>query len=90
MVKRYSQKEGIDFNEVFSLIVRHTSIRVLLSIVTAQDLKLEQIDVKTVFLHRHLEESIYMEQPPGFQEPGAEGKVCLLQKSMYGLKQSLR
>ena len=48
------------------------------------------MDVKIVFLHKHLEESTYMEQPPGFREPGAEWKVCLLQKSLYGLKQSPR
>ena len=61
MAKGYSQKEGIDFSEVFSPVVRHTSIRVLLSIVAAQDLELEQMDVKTAFLHGHLEERIYME-----------------------------
>ena len=70
--------EGIDFSEVFSPVVRHTSIRVLLSIVVAQDLELEQMDVKTVFLHGHLEERIYMEQPPDFRDLGSEGKVCLL------------
>ena len=48
------------------------------------------MDIKMAFLYGHLEESIYMEQPPGFQEPGVEGKVCLLQKSLYGLKQSPR
>ena len=61
VAKEYSQKEGIDFSEVFSPIVRHTSIRVLLSIVAAQDLELEQMDVKMAFLHGHLEERIYME-----------------------------
>ena len=90
MAKGYSQKEGIDYSEVFSPVVRHTSIRLLLSIVAAQDLELEQMDVKTAFLHGHLEESIYMEQPPGFREPGSDGKVCLLKKSLYGLKQSPR
>ena len=90
MAKGYSQKEGIDFSKVFSPVVRHTSIRVLLSIVAAQDLELEQMDVKTAFLHGHLEERIYMEQPPDFRDPGSEEKVCLLQKSLYGLKQSPR
>ena len=90
MAKGYSQKEGIDFSEVFSPIVRHTSIRVLLSIVAAQDLELEQMDVKTAFLHGHLEERIYMEQPPDFRDPGSEEKICLLQKLLYGLKQSSR
>ena len=66
VAKGYFQKEGIDFNEVFSPVVRHTSIRVLLSIIAAQDLELEQMDVKMMLLHGHLEKSIYMKQPPGF------------------------
>ena len=90
VAKGYLQREGINFSKVFSPVVRHTSIRILLSIVAAQDLELEQMDVKTAFLHGQLDETIYMEQPPGFREPGSEGKVCLLQKSLYGLKQSPR
>ena len=45
------------------------SIRMLLSIAAAQDLELELMDVKMAFLHRQLDKSIYMEQPPGFKEP---------------------
>ncbi|GJX19222.1 retrovirus-related pol polyprotein from transposon TNT 1-94 [Tanacetum coccineum] len=80
--------KGIDFNEVFSHVVFHTSIRVLLSIVALQDLELEQLDVKIAFLHGHLEEEIYVEQPEGFKVPGKEDHVCRLKKSLYGLKQS--
>ena len=77
MAKGYSQKEGIDFSEVFSPVVRHTSIRVLLSIVAAQDLELEQMDVKMAFLHGYLEERIYMEQPPDFRvQDQRERIVC--------------
>nr|GEU79473.1 reverse transcriptase [Tanacetum cinerariifolium] len=46
-------------------------------------------DVKTVFLHGNIKETIYMMQPPGFEE-GTSNKVCLLKKYLYGLKQSLR
>ncbi|GJT97762.1 retrovirus-related pol polyprotein from transposon TNT 1-94 [Tanacetum coccineum] len=90
VVRGFDQREGIDFNEVFSPVVRHTSIRVLLSIVALQDLELEQLDVKTTFLHGHLEEEIYVEQPEGFKVPGKEDHVCRLKKSLYGLKQSPR
>nr|GEX07819.1 retrovirus-related Pol polyprotein from transposon TNT 1-94 [Tanacetum cinerariifolium] len=90
VVRGFDQREGIDFNEVFSPVVRHTSIRVLLSIVALQDLKLEQLDVKTTFLHGHLEEEIYVEQPEGFKVPEKEDHVCRLKKSLYGLKQSPR
>jgi len=53
-------KEGINCNKVFSHVVCHTSIRVLLVFVVLFDLELEQLDVKTVFLHGELEEEIYM------------------------------
>nr|GEW40524.1 retrovirus-related Pol polyprotein from transposon TNT 1-94 [Tanacetum cinerariifolium] len=86
----FDQREGIDFIEVFSLVVRHNSIIVLLSIVALQDLELKQIDVKTTFLHGHLEEENYVEQPEGFKVPEKEDHVCRLKKSLYGLKQSLQ
>jgi hypothetical protein len=61
--KSYSQVEGIDFGDIFSPIAKLTSIRFLLSIVVAFDLEVEQMDVKTTFLHGDLEEEIYMKQP---------------------------
>lgn len=76
----YSQKEGVDYNEVFSPVVKHSSIRVLLAMVAAFDLELEQMDVKIAFLHGELEEQIYMHQPEGFAVPGKEDRVCLLRK----------
>nr|GEW23800.1 retrotransposon protein, putative, Ty1-copia subclass [Tanacetum cinerariifolium] len=77
----------IDYNEVFSLVVRHTSIRVILALTAYKDYELKQLDVKTAFLHRNLEEVIYMKQPSGYEQGN---KVCLLKKSHYGLKQSPR
>ncbi|KAJ4704584.1 Retrovirus-related Pol polyprotein from transposon TNT 1-94 [Melia azedarach] len=90
VARGFTQREGVDYNEIFSPVVRHTSIRVLLAIVAHQDLELKQLDVKTVFLHGELEEEIYMTQPDGFQVPGKEDYVCKLKKSLYGLKQSPR
>ena len=55
---------------------------------TLNNLHLEQLDVKTAFLHRELEEEIYMLQPEGFAETGKENLVCRLNKSLYGLKQA--
>ena len=54
--KSYSQVEGIDFGEIFFLVSKLTSIRFLLSIATDFDLEVEQMDVKTTFLHGDLEE----------------------------------
>ena len=62
----------------------------MLSIVVNKDYELEQLDVKTAFLHGNLEERIIMDQPEGFIKPGDENKVCLLRKSLCGLKQSPR
>eukprot|EP00262_Sarcandra_glabra_P002867 TRINITY_DN13256_c0_g2_i3.p1 TRINITY_DN13256_c0_g2~~TRINITY_DN13256_c0_g2_i3.p1 ORF type:complete len:150 (-),score=28.25 TRINITY_DN13256_c0_g2_i3:17-415(-) len=88
VAKGYAQKEGVDYNEVFSPVVKHTSIRVLLSIVAQLDLELEQLDVKTTFLHGDLEE-IYMTQPEGFKVLGKESLVCKLKKSLYAVTKTM-
>ena len=61
VVKGYSQKEGVDYNETFSLVARHTSICVLLDLVATLDVELEQLDVKTTFIHGRLKEDILMQ-----------------------------
>jgi hypothetical protein len=90
VTKCYSQQKGVDYEEIFSPMVRHTSIKTVLALVAHYDMALEQMDVKTAFLHGNLEEQIYMEQPEGFSQPGQEHLVCKLKKSLYGLKQSPR
>ena len=65
-------------------------IRVVLCMATSMILEVEQLDVKTAFLHGDLEEEIYMEQPEGFVEKGKEKFICKLKKSLYGLKQAPR
>ncbi|KAG8480843.1 hypothetical protein CXB51_025300 [Gossypium anomalum] len=84
------QVPGVDFTDVFSPVVKHSSIRALLGIVAMHDLELEQLDVKTAFLHGELEEDIYMQQPEGFYSFRKRGLCLLLKKSLYGLKQSPR
>ena len=66
VAKGYIQVEGIDYNNIFSLVVKHTSIHVLLALVVAKDLELVQLDVKTDFLYGELEEQIYRKQLEGF------------------------
>jgi hypothetical protein len=90
VAKGYSQVEGIDFSEIFSPDSKLTSIRFLLSIVVSFDLEVEQMDVKTTFLHGDLEEEIYMKQPKGFVVKRKKELVCKLKKSLYALKQSPR
>ena len=61
MVKGYSQRKGIDYAEIFSPVVKLTSIPILLCIVALENLHLEQMDVKTTFLHGDLDKEIYMQ-----------------------------
>nr|GEV77481.1 retrovirus-related Pol polyprotein from transposon TNT 1-94 [Tanacetum cinerariifolium] len=78
VVKGFSQKRGIDFDEIFSLVVKIGSIRVVLGLVASLDLEVKQMDVKTAFLHGDLDKEIYMEQPEVFQVKGKEDYVCRL------------
>ena len=86
VAKRYTQKEGIDYEETFSLVAMLKSIIILLSIAAHYDYEIWQMDVKTAFLNGNLEEEIYMMQPEGFIAKNQEHMVCKLKKSIYGLK----
>jgi hypothetical protein len=58
-----------------------------MSLATTFDLEIEHMDVKTMFLHGHLEEEIYMKYPEGFVVKGNQELVCKLKISLYGLNQ---
>lgn len=75
---------------MFAPVVKHISISTLLSLVANLYLELEQMGVKTAFLHGNLEEDLYMEQPEGYEDNSKPDHVCLLKKSLYRLKQSPR
>ena len=90
MAKGYTQKEDIDYEEIFSPVVMLKSIRILLSITTHYDYEIWQMDVKTAFLNGNLEEEIYMLQSEGFIAKNQEHMVCKLKRSIYGLKQASR
>nr|GEU35214.1 retrotransposon protein, putative, Ty1-copia subclass [Tanacetum cinerariifolium] len=89
MACRFTQRAGINYNEVFSLVVRHTSIRVILALTACKDYELEQLDVKTTFLNENLEEVIYMRQPPTYKQGNkAEiGSTKSLLKKEFELKE---
>ena len=90
VAKGFIQKEGIAFTEIFSPVVRHFSLRILLALVVVNNMYLKQMDVKTTFLHSKLDEMIVMRQREGYVNPKKSNHVCHLKKSLYGLKQSLR
>jgi hypothetical protein len=66
------------------------SVRILLAIASYYDYEIWQMDVKTAFLNGHLSEDVYMTHPEGFVDPENAGKICKLQRSIYGLKQTSR
>jgi hypothetical protein len=88
VAKGFLQKEGIDYEEVFAPVSKHATLRVLLSIVAAEDLHLRHWDVRTAFLYGDVEEELYIEQPEGFCDNPT--LVCRLRKALYGLKQAPR
>ncbi|PHT29747.1 hypothetical protein CQW23_30665 [Capsicum baccatum] len=88
VVKGFKQKEGLDYFDIYSPVIRITSIRRLIALAGVYGLEIHQIDVKTTFLNGELEEEIYIEQPEGCVVPGKENKVFRLLKSLYVLKQA--
>ena len=86
----YSQVSGTNFSDIFSLFAKVASIILVISIAASFDFEVEQMDVKTTFLHGDLEEEIYMKQLEGFTVKGKRELVSKSKKSLYGLKQSPR
>ncbi|KAJ8709420.1 hypothetical protein PYW07_009246 [Mythimna separata] len=89
VAKGFTQRYGVDYEATFAPVVRHSTLRLLFAIGVENDMDIEHIDVNTAFLNGDLHEQIYMEQPTGFAIEG-QNKVCLLKKSLYGLKQASR
>ena len=83
----YSQKFGVDYDEVFAPVARSSTVRLLLSVAGVNGYKVKHYDIKTAFLNGELNEEIYLKQPPGFS---IGDKVYRLRKSLYGLKQAAR
>ncbi|OIW00831.1 hypothetical protein TanjilG_12235 [Lupinus angustifolius] len=82
VAKGFLQKQGVDYTEVFALVARIETIRLVVAIACAKEWKLFQLDVKSAFLHGPLMEEVYVQQPPGFVAKGKEQQVYKLNKAL--------
>jgi len=88
VAKGYNQAKGIDYDETFATVVRLEVVRHLLAFACMSGFKLFQMDVKSVFLNRVVNEEIYVSQPPEFEDHKHLDHVYKLKKALYGLKQA--
>lgn len=85
----YSQKFGTDYDQVFAPVARQTTFRILLIMASIMGYLVHHFDAKTAFLNGKLKETIFMKQPPSYENDNVH-LVCCLNKSMYGLKQAAK
>nr|GEU37784.1 ribonuclease H-like domain-containing protein [Tanacetum cinerariifolium] len=87
VAKGFNQKEGIDFDETFSPVVKIVTVRCVVNPAVQNNWSICQLDVNNAFLYGDLDETVYMTLPEGYFNPG-DNRVCRLKKSLYGLKQA--
>jgi hypothetical protein len=82
----FTQVEGLYFGETYAPVARLELIRILIAYATNHDFKLYQMDVKSAYLHGPIQQTIYVEQALGFEDPNKPNHVFKLHKALYGLK----
>nr|GFC90727.1 putative ribonuclease H-like domain-containing protein [Tanacetum cinerariifolium] len=90
VAQRYTQEEGIDYEEVFAPVARIEAIRLFLAYASFMGFLVYQMDVKSSFLYGTIEEEVYVCQPPGFEDPDHPNKVYKVVKALYRLHQAPR
>jgi hypothetical protein len=86
----FSQKGGEYYDKTFDPVARYTYIGAIMSLVASMGWSLHQMDVKTTFLNGEIEEEVYIEKPQGFEVHSRDTHVCILKKTLYGLKKAPR
>nr|GEY24025.1 copia protein [Tanacetum cinerariifolium] len=86
----HTQEEGIDYDEVFTLVARIEAIRLFLAYASFKDFVVYQMDMKSAFLYGKIKEEVYVFQPPEFEDPDFCDKVYKVEKVLYGLHQAPR
>ena len=88
VIRGFTQQDGVDYQEVFSPVVKMVEIISIITLAASKGSDLFQPYVNNGFLHKDLDEEVYMKVPKGIPNPS--NKVCRLKKSLYGLKQASR
>lgn len=87
-MKGFNQRLDIDYRETFSLVIKLTIVRLILSLALSNGWSLKQLDVNNVFLHMHLLKDVYMSQPSNFVDKSNLTHVCHFKNILYSLKQA--
>ena len=87
-----TQRHGVDFDQVFSTVVKISTIRIVLAIAAALDYNCTSTDIRQAYLQATLDQDLYMRMPPGLPSKDVQGRpLCVkLNRSLYGLKQAGR
>ncbi|CAI7762914.1 unnamed protein product [Closterium sp. NIES-54] len=86
----FSQRQGVDYFQTFSLTSKMTTLRVLLHVIAQRDYELHSLDFITAFLRGSLHKEIWLHRPPGFTESFPAGTQWSLRRLVYGLRQAPR
>ena len=84
----HRQKAGLDFDEIFAHTINRKTIRFLIALATIRKWTIRIVDFVTAYLNADMDQDLYMEQPPGFEQ--GNDMICLLKKGLYGSKQGAR
>ncbi|BET02160.1 Reverse transcriptase (RNA-dependent DNA polymerase) [Nesidiocoris tenuis] len=83
VIRGCEQDSSYELEEIFSPVVSANSLRTMFALAAAKNFHIYKFDVKTAFLHGELKGDVFMKMPEGFEVPG---KLCKLEKALYGLK----
>jgi hypothetical protein len=90
ILRGFTQCPGVDYDETFSSVVKPVTVCTVLTLAASRTWLIQQLDVKNVFLHSTLSETVFCSRPTGFINPAKPDLVCHLNKSLYGLQQAPR
>ena len=90
VARGFQQTPGLDYTETYSPVIKPCTIRLVLTLAAHHNWDVQQIDINNAFLHGELKETVYMNQPQGFEDKQFPTHVCKLHKAIYGLRQAPR